>query len=135
MKTQITNIVGWILSILLFSLFAFSGASKIFPIEYSGELTNVFWDARFASWELPIWLQYFVGSLEILVAVALLIKGLRPYAGIGFTALMIGAIGVYLMNLEQGMVVRPVILAGAAAVLTWIRRYELFYFTRPRALK
>lgn len=132
MNARILNTVGWILSIILFAVFAFSGITKILPIEVSGELTNVFWDMRFASWELPVWLPYFVGGLELLGATALLIPGLRAYAGIGFTSLMIGAIGVYLTNLEPGMVFRPVILGGVAAIITWIRRYELFYYIRRR---
>lgn len=133
MNARILNVVGWFFSIVLFALFSFSGLSKIFPIDVGGEITSVFWDMRFASWELPVWLQYFVGGLEILGALGLLIKGLRAYAGIGFTALMIGAMGVYLTNLEPGMIVRPVVLALMAAVVTWIRRYEMFYFMRSPA--
>ncbi|MCE2497047.1 MAG: DoxX family protein [Flavobacteriales bacterium] len=133
MKARIFNIIGWFFALLLFALFALSGASKIFPIEFGGEVTSVFWDMRFASWELPVWFQYFVRGLEILGTIGLLIKGLRAYAGIGFTALMIGAIGVYLTNLEPGMIVRPIALALMASVVTWVRRYELFYFMRSPA--
>ncbi len=130
MKEKILNVLGWLIAVLLFGAFMFAGITKIIPIEIDGEIMRDVHDQNFISWELPYWLMFFVGGLEVLGAIGVLIKGLRAYAGIGITALMICAMGVHFTNLEPEMIVPNIVLGSLAAVLTYIRRFELFYFMR-----
>ena len=130
MKKRVLNIFAWIIAVLLFAAFMFTGITKLIPIELNGEVVQEMHDKNFLRWGLPYWLMFFVGALEVLGAIGVLIKGLRAYAGIGITALMIGAMGVHFMNLEPVVVVPNIVLGSLAAVLTYIRRFELFYFMR-----
>ena len=69
MKEKILNVLGWLIAVLLFGAFMFVGITKIIPIEIDGEIMRDVHDQNFISWELPYWLMFFVGGLEVIGAI------------------------------------------------------------------
>src|SRR5688500_4449062 len=105
---RLPKAVIWACAILLAVAFVISGFLKL---EGSSAIR---WSERFVHWGYPANAHYFVGVLEILAGLGVLIpKWRRAAAGILF-ALMIGALGTHAVNAEFPRLIPPLVLGGLA---------------------
>jgi uncharacterized membrane protein YphA (DoxX/SURF4 family) len=119
------NIILWILQILLGLLFLFAGGTKLVM---SGEaLTQQM--ASTNSVMLPIWFLRFIGVVEVLGGLGLILPGLAkirrsltPLAAVGLTIIMIGAVVLTVMGPGVGMVIVPLVVLILCALVAYGRR-------------
>ncbi len=116
-----TNVVLWILQVLLAVLFMFAGVMKfVMPIE---EMTKQI--------ALPGLFLHFIGVAEILGAIGLILPGilrirtgLTPLAAAALVVIMIGATVVNLMTGQQGGALTTVVV-GLLLALVAYRRWRV----------
>jgi uncharacterized membrane protein YphA (DoxX/SURF4 family) len=119
------NIILWILQILLGLLFLFAGGTKL---AMSGEaLTQQMVSTN--SVVLPVALLKFIGVVEVLGGLGLILPGLTkirrsltPLAALGLTIVMIGAVALTIMGPGIGMAIVPLIVLILCALVAYGRR-------------
>jgi uncharacterized membrane protein YphA (DoxX/SURF4 family) len=110
-----TNIVGWILAIVLALVFALAGGTKLIGVP--GMVTE------FAQIGIGQWLRYITGVLEVSGAIGLLIPKFRFWAALQIVAVMVGATGVNLWVLHvPALAGLTAVLMALALALAWLRR-------------
>jgi putative oxidoreductase len=110
-----TNIVGWILAIVLALVFSLAGGTKLVGVP--GMV------AEFAQIGIGQWFRYVTGVLEVSGAIGVLVPKFRFWAALQIVALMVGATGVNLWVLRVPALARlTVILMLLALALAWLRR-------------
>ena len=87
----------------------------------------------FSGWGLPLWTMYLVGTLEIVGAVGLWLPRVRGLAALGLVGLMLGAIVTHLRVGEIPSALVPLLAAGLAGGLAWVRLGEERALRRARA--
>jgi|ERR1700676_1016198 uncharacterized membrane protein YphA (DoxX/SURF4 family) len=113
-----TNVVLWILQVLLAVLFMFAGVMKfVMPIE---EMTKQI--------ALPGLFLHFIGVAEILGAIGLILPGilrirtgLTPLAAAALVVIMVGATVVNLMTGQQGGALTTVVVGLLLALVAYSR--------------
>jgi uncharacterized membrane protein YphA (DoxX/SURF4 family) len=112
-----TNIAGWILSVVLALVFSLAGGTKLIGVP--GMV------AEFAQIGIGQWLRYVTGVLEVSGAIGLLIPKFRFWAALQIVAVMVGATGVNLWVLHvPPLAGLTAVLMALALVLAWLRRPE-----------
>ena len=111
------NVALWIVQVLLAALFLFAGGMKlVMPVDELAKQTT-----------MPIWFVRFIGVVEILGAIGLIVPGLvrirpglTPLAAAGLVIIMIGAT---VMSLSGGvmMALIPLVTGLAAAFVAYGR--------------
>ena len=117
------NIILWIIQILLALLFLFAGGTKLV---LSAETM-----ASMASPNqvvLPMWFVRFIGVVEVLGALGLVLPGLlrrhqylTPLAALGLTIIMIGAVVVTTMGDGFAMAITPLVVGLLCAFVAYGR--------------
>ena len=113
------NIALWIIQVLLAALFLLSGTMKfVLPLD---QMTDPV--------AFPLWFLRFIGTVEILGALGLILpgvfrirKGLTPLAAWGLVIVMIGAIGTTLVGGEIFLALIPLIVGLLTASVAYGRR-------------
>ncbi len=106
------NVVLWILQVLLALLFLFAGGTKlIMPLDVliqQGSPNQVM---------LPGWFIRFIGVVEVLGALGLILPGLlknrqylTPLAALGLAIVMVGAVVVTIMGDGVRMAIAPFVI-------------------------
>ena len=115
------HVTLWILQVLLAVVFAFAGVTHFLPPEALPE------SARGMA-EMPAGVPYFIGAVEILAALGLILPGLTgiqtrltPLASAGLILVMVGAIVWHVQREEFPNIVLNVILAVIAAFVAYGR--------------
>ena len=118
------NIVLWIIQILLALLFLFAGGSKL--IMSAAQLESL---ASPNQVHLPILFIKFIGVVEVLGALGLVLpgllrikKGLTPLAAIGLTIVMIGAVIIVMAGDGLKMAITPLVVGVLCALVAYGRR-------------
>lgn len=118
------NIVLWIIQILLALLFLFAGGTKLV---LSAEQMQSMASPNQVS--LPILFIRFIGVVEVLGALGLVLpgllrvkKGLTPLAAIGLTIVMIGAVIITIAGDGIVMAITPIIVLVLCALVAYGRR-------------
>jgi putative oxidoreductase len=93
--SRVWNLIVWILRGFLAILFLYAGTSKLNP---SASL----WSELFHKIGFGQWFRYFVGSLEVVCAILLLIPGSSAIAAVLLSFTMVGAVAVHLLILHDG---------------------------------
>jgi uncharacterized membrane protein len=106
-RGRAVNITLWVLQVLLAAFFAFAGINKLFI--HQQEMVD-----NFARFGLGMGFQYFVGAIELVGAIGLLIPRLSGLAAIWLAGVMVGA------ALTHVFVLPPVYLALGPVVLTLV---------------
>ena len=96
---KVRKITSWVLVVLLAALFGMAA---------SGKLTGVSTE-MFARWGYPAWFAIFIGVLEALGAIGLLIPSLTRFAVYGLTVIMLGASYTHLVNAEGLRAIQPLV--------------------------
>ena len=110
-----TNIIAWILAIVLAFVFVLAGGVKL--IGASGMV------AEFAQIGIGQWFRFLTGFLEVSGAIGLLVPRLRFWAALQIAAVMVGATGVNIWVLHvPSLAGLTAILMALALVLAWLRR-------------
>ena len=110
-----TNIIGWILAIVLALVFVLAGGVKL--IGTPGMV------AEFAQIGVGQWFRIVTGLVEVSGAIGLLIPKFRFWAALQIATVMIGATGVNLWVLQmRALAGLTAILMVLALVLAWLRR-------------
>ena len=114
--TGLRKIAVWAGAIFLAVAFVAVGASKL------GGASAMRWTERVAGWGYPANAQYFIGVLEILGGIGVLIPRWRLTASLTLAALMLGALCTHLVHAEFPRVIPPLVLGGLAFLMYWLRR-------------
>jgi len=109
------NITLWVLQVLLAAFFAFAGINKLFI--HQPEMVD-----NFAKFGLGLGFQYFVGAIELVGAIGLLIPRLSGLAAIWLAGIMVGAALTHVFVLPPVyLAVGPVVLAIVFGLIAWGR--------------
>ena len=115
------HVTLWILQVVLAVVFAIAGVTHLLPPDGLPE-------AMRGVAELPAGLPYFIGAVEILAALGLILPGLTgiqtrltPLAGAGLILVMVGAMVWHVQREEFENIVVNVILALLAAIVAYGR--------------
>lgn len=106
------NIVLWIIQVLLALLFLFAGGTKL--VLSTETLTQMGSPNQIV---MPIWFIRFIGVVEVLGALGLILPGLfktRQYlttlAAVGLAIVMVGAVAVTIMGDGVAMAIPPFVV-------------------------
>ena len=115
------HVTLWILQVLLAVIFAIAGVTHFLPPEGLPESMR-------GVAEMPAGVPYFIGAVEILAVLGLILPGLTgiqtrltPLAGAGLILVMVGAIVWHAQREEFPNIVLNVILAAIAAFVAYGR--------------
>ena len=115
------NRMLWVVQIMLALLFLFAGGSKLWMP--AAELT--------AQSPMPAWFLRFIGSMEILGGLGLVLPGLlrmyvwlAPLAAAGLSLIMLGALVVTVQTMGVGMAALPLV-TGVLTVLVAFGRWRV----------
>ena len=115
------HVTLWILQVVLAVVFAIAGVTHLLPPDGLPE-------AMRGVAELPAGAPYFIGAVEILAALGLILPGLTgiqtrltPLAGAGLILVMVGAMVWHVQREEFENIVVNVILALLAACVAYGR--------------
>ena len=115
------HVTLWILQVLLAVVFAFAGVTHFLPPEGLPE-------AMRGVAELPAGVPYFIGAVEMLAALGLILPGLTgiqtrltPLASAGLILVMVSAIVWHVQREEFPNIVLNVVLALIAAFVAYGR--------------
>ena len=109
--SQIRTILAWILLVLVAVMFGASALAKL-----SGRMTEMF-----EVWGYPAWFATFIGVVELLGAIGLLIPKTTRWAVYGLTAVMVGAAYTHVAAGEGSQVLRPIVFAGVMWTALFVR--------------
>src|SRR5688572_30277255 len=117
------NILLWIIQILLALLFLFAGGTKL--VLSSETMASM---ASPNQVVLPMWFVRFIGVVEVLGALGLVLPGLlrrhqylTPLAALGLTIIMIGAVVVTTMGDGFAMAITPMVVGLLCAFVAYGR--------------
>ena len=115
------HVTLWILQVVLAVVFAIAGVTHFLPPEGLPESMR-------GVAEMPAGVPYFIGTVEILAVLGLILPGLTgiqtrltPLAGAGLILVMVGAIVWHAQREEFPNIVLNVILAAIAAFVAYGR--------------
>jgi len=108
------TIVGWILSVLLAAVFLFAAVGKL-----TAQAMVV---SMFQSFGYPLWFMTFVGILEVIAGLAILVPR-TSVAGAGLmVCIMIGAIVTQVVHGTFAQLAVPVVVLVVAILAASLRR-------------
>lgn len=102
------KILTWTVAALLGVLFVLIGWSKVTGPSGAG------WAVRLSRWGYPSASRYWIGGVEMLAGLGLLLPPLRRWAAIALMVVMAGALGTHLLHAEYVRVLPPLLLGGLA---------------------
>lgn len=110
-----SNILGWILAVLLAVVFVFAGGAKLLGARAMVQ--------EFAQIGIGQWFRYFTGILEVTGAIGVLIPKYRFGAALQIAVVMVGATAanIWVLHLPP-LAGLTVFLLAAALALAWLRR-------------
>lgn len=103
-RGRVADVVLWGLQALLAALFAFAGVNKLLGLQQ--EMID-----QFARIGAGVWFRYFVGAVELVGAIGLMIPRVSGLAALGLAGVMAGAVLAHLFVLP------PVAVALVPATL------------------
>ncbi|XYI01913.1 DoxX family protein [Sorangium sp. So ce1128] len=110
------NIALWALQILIAATFVFAGVNKLLGLQQ--EMVE-----NFARIGLGVWFQYFVGVLELVGGVGLLIPRVCSRAALLLAGVMGGAVLTHLFVLPPWYLASiPAVLSVVLGLIAWARR-------------
>jgi putative oxidoreductase len=111
----ISNILAWILALLLAVVFLFAGGVKLLGARAMVQ--------EFAQIGIGQWFRYFTGILEVSGAIGVLIPKYRFGAALQIAVVMVGATtaNIWVLHLPPLAYLTAFLLAAALA-LAWLRR-------------
>ena len=108
------NVTLWIVTALVAALFFTAGGAKI----------GGWADEQFIAWGYSTGFAVLIGVLEVMFAIALLIKRTSAWGAFGLMALMLGAIGTHLTHGEYLMLLLPIGVFLLLGFIAWGRGPE-----------
>ncbi|MGB0938497.1 MAG: DoxX family protein [Colwellia sp.] len=106
-----------LLSYILALIFLASGGAKLMSLPFEIE--------AFARWGYPIEFMYFIGIVECMGAIGLLIRRLSAFSSLCLALLMLGAIGTHLYHNEWVMLVVASVITLATFCLAWLDKENI----------
>lgn len=110
MKTQALSVV---LSLVFFA----SGAAKLAGLEFE--------IVAFERWGYPLWFMYFIGTVEVVGAVGLLVRRISAAAAAGLALMMLGAMGTHVIHAEWGMLAAAAVIFALSVARAFIGRQDI----------
>ena len=105
-------IISWILRALLFLGFLLASISKL--------TNNPKVIEMFENWGFPEGFHFFIGIVELTLAILILIPKTLKYAIYGIGVVMIGAMGTHIINDPPMELIRPIIFLALLGLLYFI---------------
>ena len=110
---KIQVVASWSLQLILGLLFLAAGAGKFLAAEV--------WIEKFNNWGYPEPFHLFIGAVELLAAILLLVPRTTRYAAFVLLGVMIGAMMTHIFHQEAAELIRPVIFAVLLGALLFLR--------------
>ncbi len=110
--TNVKSAATWAIAVLLAVIFFGVGVAKL--------LSHHMFVVMFVALELPRWLMYVTGAIEIVVAAALMYPKTVFLGAIGVICLMLGALIAHAMHGQFGLMSLPFVLLVLAITLGWL---------------
>ncbi len=114
MNPKVTNILNWIIIVLLSLQFVLAALPK-----FTGQ-----WEDSFNAYGYPVFTMYLVGALELLAVIAFYSPRFRKAGAWIIIALMTGAAVTHLLNDENNRILQNLILVGLSVGLIYIQRFR-----------
>lgn len=114
---NIKSISIWSLSGLLALVFLMAGTAKVTGSEQMVQ--------NFQHMGLPLTMMFLIGAAEIAGAIGLLLPSLAPFASLGLTAIMAGAIGTHVLMGDFTGAMVPATLTILTIIVGIVRREPL----------
>ena len=108
MSDVLRKILTWTVAVLLGVLFVLVGWSKMAGPAGTG------WAVRLSHWGYPPASRYWIGSVEMLAGLGLLVPPVRRWAAIALIVVMAGALATHLLHGEFVRVLPPLLFGGLA---------------------
>jgi putative oxidoreductase len=109
------NLTLWVFQVLFAALFAFAGINKIFGIQQ--EVVD-----QFARIGAGVWFRYFVGVIEFVGAIGLLVPRWSGVAALWLAGIMGGAVLTHLFVLPPvAVAIVPGVLGLVFCLIAWAR--------------
>ncbi len=105
------------LSAVLALIFLASGGAKLAGLEFE--------IAAFERWGYPMWFMVFIGVVEVIGGIGLLLPRLSALAGAALSAMMIGAMGTHVLHAEWGMLVAAAVIFTMSVARAYLGRHEI----------
>lgn len=103
----------WVLAVLLGGLFIVAGVLKLVGLDFLKE--------SFIAWEYTLGFMFFIGILELLGGIAILIPRLSSWGAILIAIVMLGAAYTHMKFGEQ-LTMLPVLVMACSIFLAYLRR-------------
>lgn len=114
-----------LLCAVLALIFIASGSAKLAGLEFELQ--------AFERWGYPLGFMYFIGVIEVLGGVALLLPRLSALAGGCLALMMIGAVATHIIHAEWPMFVAASLILIFSALRAWLGRSEICELIGRRA--
>lgn len=108
------NVTLWIVTGLVAALFFVSGGAKI----------GGWADSQFVEWGYSTGFAVLIGILEVIFAIALLMRRTAAWGAFGLMVVMLGAVGTHLTHGEYAMLLMPIGVFLLLAFIAWGRGPE-----------
>ncbi len=106
-----------VLSIVLAVIFIASGSAKLAGLEFELQ--------AFERWGYPLAFMYFIGAIEVLGGIGLLLRRLSALAAGCLALMMIGAVATHVIHSEWPMFIAASLIMGFSALRAWLGRGEI----------
>ena len=110
------EIALWVGSVLVALVMVFAGSGKL--------TASPVMAANFVKWGFPVWFLYFLGAVEVLGGIGLLLPRTRFWAAVGLVPILIGAISTHLTHDDAAHAPLPAVLLLIVLASAWARRDE-----------
>jgi uncharacterized membrane protein YphA (DoxX/SURF4 family) len=117
-ERRMQKIIGWILSVLLAALFVFAAIGKLTAQAMVVTMFHQFGYTR--------WFMTFVGILELIAGIAILVPRTAVWGAALMMVIMVGAIVTEVVHGTLGQLAMPVIVLVLATVAGSLRRPVAF---------
>ena len=114
-NTILSNVKGGLrLLLVLFLAGGFLGIGMLKLVSMP-ELVNYF-----TVWEIPLWVMYVVGLIEVVLSIMVFYLPTRKWACYGIIVLMVGATVLHISQADYSYIVGPSVIILATLLLLWI---------------
>lgn len=116
-RKRVLTVVLWLLSAFLVLVFVNAGYPKFSDSSR--------WTEAFAGWGYPVWFRIFVGAVEVLGSVLLLVPRTAIYAAAALSVIMLGGMGTHIFHGDPAAIYHEAIPLALLTAVAYLRRREV----------
>jgi uncharacterized membrane protein YphA (DoxX/SURF4 family) len=120
---RIRIVLVWVMTAYLALTFGGAGVAKFVPASP--------WTAEFRHWGFPDWFRLGIGTIEVLLAICLLVPRMARYAAAAAVFIMMGAIATKTVHHEVTRLEQELVPAALAVAVIVARRGDKRLWNNP----